>query len=235
MNKCERCNIYIMDQTTVCPLCNTVLTEVTEKPEDDVLAHFFEQLGHGAKYPDVRRQNRMVHLLMRILLFCFLLTEAFLVYLNVHYTHGIKWSGITGIAMLYFYFSLSYWIRQDSGYAAKIGLQLLITLLLVVGIDFFIGFRGWSLSIAAPSIVIFGDAIVAILMAANRSQWYSYILLLFWHMLLSVGIILLRFTGRLPSMTLAVISLVVTAIFLLAITLFGERALRRELKRRFHI
>ena len=111
----------------------------------------------------------------------------------------------------------------------------MITLLLVVGIDFFIGFKGWSLSIAAPSIVIFGDAIVAILMAANRSQWYSYILLLFWHMLLSVGIILLRFTGRLPSMTLAVISLVVTTVFLLAITLFGERALRRELKRRFHI
>ena len=148
MNKCERCNIYIMDQTTVCPLCNTVLTEVTEKPEDNVLAQFFVQLGHGAKYPDVRRQNRMVHLLMRILLFCFLLTEAFLVYLNVHYTHGIKWSGITGIAMLYFYFSLSYWIRQDSGYAAKIGLQLLITLLLVVGIDFFIGSFGADLGVA---------------------------------------------------------------------------------------
>ena len=225
MNKCERCNIYIMDQTTVCPLCNTVLTEVTEKPEDNVLAQFFVQLGHGAKYPDVRRQNRMVHLLMRILLFCFLLTEAFLVYLNVHYTHGIKWSGITGIAMLYFYFSLSYWIRQDSGYAAKIGLQLLITLLLVVGIDFFIGFKGWSLSIAAPSIVIFGDAIVAINIKVNLAG----------KELLSVGIILLRFTGRLPSMTLAVISLVVTTVFLLAITLFGERALRRELKRRFHI
>ena len=27
MNKCKRCNVWVADDTMVCPLCHTILTE----------------------------------------------------------------------------------------------------------------------------------------------------------------------------------------------------------------
>ena len=31
MNKCKRCNVWVKDDTMVCPLCHTILTEEKSK------------------------------------------------------------------------------------------------------------------------------------------------------------------------------------------------------------
>ena len=31
MNKCKRCNVWVADDTMVCPLCHTILTEEKSK------------------------------------------------------------------------------------------------------------------------------------------------------------------------------------------------------------
>ena len=231
MNKCENCNVIVYDETSVCPLCHSVLEEV-EQEEKSIYAMLKQ---HGAPYPNVRRRTEILHFVTRLILFLFIVAEIGLIVVNYIVTPTFWWSGISGIAMVYIYLSMIYWIRHDAGYAAKIGLQICFTIALLVGIDYFTGMTGWSLQWAIPGVILFGDAIVFFLMMLNRQQWYSYTFLLLLIAIFSVCIIGLYFAGKIASIVLPVISAGVTGVYLLGTIIFGDREFARELKRRFHV
>lgn len=172
---------------------------------------------------------------MRLLLFLFILAEICLIVINYLVNPKFWWSGISGVAMIYIYLSMVYWIHHDAGYAAKIGLQLCLTIGLLVGIDYFTGMTGWSLQWAIPGVILFGDAIVFFLMMLNRQHWYSYTLLLLLIACFSIGIISLYFAGKISNIVLPVVSAGVTGVYLLGTIIFGDREFTRELKRRFHV
>lgn len=212
-------------------MCHSVLDEMTKNETDE----FGIVIGKGAPYPDVRKRTKRLHFIMRLILFLFILAEIGLVVINYFAAPGFWWSGISGVAMIYIYLSMVYWINHDAGYAAKIGLQLTLTMLLLFGIDYFTGMTGWSLKWAIPGVILFGDAIVFFLMMLNRQHWYSYTLLLLLIAVFSVGIISLYFVGKITNVVLPVTCTGVTGIYLLGTIIFGDRELARELKRRFHV
>lgn len=231
MNKCENCNVIVYDETSVCPLCHSVLEELEPKEQEEYL--LFESCG--APYPNVRRRAEILQFVTKLILFLFILAEIGLVVVNYYTKPGFWWSGISGIAMVYIYLSMVYWIHHDAGYAAKIGQQISLTIALLVGIDYFTGMSGWSLQWAIPGVILFGDAIVFFLMMLNRQHWYSYTFLLLLVAIFSIGIIGLYFAGRIENIVLPVVSAGVTGVYLLATIIFGDREFARELKRRFHV
>ena len=231
MNKCRNCNIIVYDETDVCPLCHSVLDELEEE-ERAAFSGFSEK---GAPYPDIRRRTRRVHFALRLILFLFIVAEVAMILINYFATPKMWWSAITGIAMVYFYASMIYWMHRDAGYAAKIGSQICLTIALLIGIDYFTGMYGWSLNWAVPGIVLFGDAIVFFLMMLNRQYWYSYTLLLLLIGILSVGMMALYFIGKIESLVLPILCVSVTGLYLLGTIVFGDREFTREMKRRFHI
>lgn len=231
MNKCKHCNVVIYDEIDVCPLCHRVLDEMTKEDRESV--RLFSK--KGAPYPNVRKRARRLSFVMKLILFLFILAEIALIVINRFTTPGFWWSGISGVSMAYIYLSMVYWIRHDAGYAAKIGLQLSITVALLYGIDYFTGMRGWSLQWAIPGVILFGDAIVFFLMMLNRHHWYSYTLLLLLITIFSVGIISLYFAGRIKNIILPVICVAVSGVYLLGTFIFGDREFSREMKRRFHV
>lgn len=231
MNKCQHCNVVIYDDTEICPLCHSVLDEVTDEDKQKLKGFSIK----GAPYPDVRKRRKQLHFIMRLLLFLFILAEICLIVINYLVNPKFWWSGISGVAMIYIYLSMVYWIHHDAGYAAKIGLQLCLTIGLLVGIDYFTGMTGWSLQWAIPGVILFGDAIVFFLMMLNRQHWYSYTLLLLLIACFSIGIISLYFAGKISNIVLPVVSAGVTGVYLLGTIIFGDREFTRELKRRFHV
>ena len=68
MSKCRNCNVEISDETERCPLCGSVL-EYTGEVEN--------------MYPDVRVHTRKMTMISKIYLFCALLVEVLLIYINV--------------------------------------------------------------------------------------------------------------------------------------------------------
>ena len=61
MNKCTNCNLYVYDDTDVCPLCHSVLDEVAEEDKDRI-GMFSPQ---GAPYPDVKKRRKQLHFALR--------------------------------------------------------------------------------------------------------------------------------------------------------------------------
>ena len=218
MSRCKQCNVEILDETERCPLCHSVLEKTVEVEN---------------MYPNVRTMTRRLALLSRIYLFVAILVEALLIYLNVLSDSEMFWSAIPGLAMLYGYLVLRYAILGKSGY--KIIVLTLIAILMVVAIDFVVGYRGWSVNYALPSAILLVDAGILILMCINRRNWQSYMMWQIFMILCSVVPLVLYAVGIVTAPLLALLAFAFSTALFLGTLIIGDRRARTELRRRFHV
>ena len=220
MSRCKQCNVEILDETERCPLCHSVLEKTVEVEN---------------MYPNVRTMTRRLALLSRIYLFVAILVEALLIYLNVLSDSEMFWSAIPGLAMLYGYLVLRYAILGKSGYKGKIIVLTLIAILMVLAIDFVVGYRGWSVNYALPSAILLVDAGILILMCINRRNWQSYMMWQIFMILCSVVPLVLYAVGIVTAPILALLAFAFSAALFLGTLIIGDRRARTELRRRFHV
>ena len=220
MSRCKQCNVEILDETERCPLCHSVLEKTVEVEN---------------MYPNVRTMTRRLALLSRIYLFVAILVEALLIYLNVLSDSEMFWSAIPGLAMLYGYLVLRYAILGKSGYKGKIIGLTLIAILMVVAIDFVVGYRGWSVNYALPSAILLVDAGILILMCINRRNWQSYMMWQIFMILCSVVPLVLYAVGIVTAPLLALLAFAFSTALFLGTLIIGDRRARTELRRRFHV
>ena len=69
----------------------------------------------------------------------------------------------------------------------------------------------------------------------NRSRWWSYTLLLLFLGVCSVIIISWDIATKKSNLILPIICVIVTGLYFLGTLFLGERSVKRELKRRFHV
>lgn len=220
MSRCKQCNVEILDETERCPLCHSVLEKTVEVEN---------------MYPNVRTMTRRLALLSRIYLFVAILVEALLIYLNVLSDSEMFWSAIPGLAMLYGYLVLRYAILGKSGYKGKIIVLTLIAILMVVAIDFVVGYRGWSVNYALPSAILLVDAGILILMCINRRNWQSYMMWQIFMILCSVVPLVLYAVGIVTAPLFALLAFAFSAALFLGTLIIGDRRAGTELRRRFHV
>ena len=220
MSRCKQCNGEKLDETERCPLCHSVLEKTVEVEN---------------MYPNVRTMTRRLALLSRIYLFVAILVEALLIYLNVLSDSEMFWSAIPGLAMLYGYLVLRYAILGKSGYKGKIIVLTLIAILMVVAIDFVVGYRGWSVNYALPSAILLVDAGILILMCINRRNWQSYMMWQIFMILCSVVPLVLYAVGIVTAPLLALLAFAFSTALFLGTLIIGDRRARTELRRRFHV
>ena len=137
--------------------------------------------------------------------------------------------------MLYGYLVLRYAILGKSGYKGKIIVLTLIAILMVVAIDFVVGYRGWSVNYALPSAILLVDAGILILMCINRRNWQSYMMWQIFMILCSIVPVILIFTGIVTAQLFALIAFAFSLFLFLGTLIIGDRRARVELKRRFHV
>lgn len=220
MSICKKCNLEILDETERCPLCNSVL-EQTVEVED--------------MYPNVRVMARKLMLISRIYLFCAIITEVLLVYINVVTDSEIWWSAISGLSFLYVYMLIRFAILGKSGYQSKVTLLSLIAVLMLVAIDFLYGYRGWSINYALPVIILLVDMSILILMILNRRNWQSYMMWQLFMILCSVVSLVFSLIGIATRPFMGELAFAASVLLFVGTVIIGDRRARTELKRRFHV
>lgn len=220
MSICKKCNLEILDETERCPLCNSVL-EHTMEVED--------------MYPNVRVMTRKFMLISRIYLFCAIITEVLLVYINVMTDAEIWWSAISGLSLLYVYMLIRFAILGKSGYQSKVTLLALIAVLMLVAIDFLYGYRGWSINYALPVIILLVDMSILILMILNRRNWQSYMMWQLFMILCSVVSLVFSLIGIATRPFMGELAFTASVLLFVGTVIIGDRRARTELKRRFHV
>ena len=128
MNKCRNCQIEIVDDTMICPLCKTVV----EKSGEDQ--------AKTPMYPEVIASTQVMKMVGRIYLFIAIACEAILLIINYFTYTGVKWSLICGCAFLYCFLTLKFSLdNRNAGLRSKILNQSLALAGLLILVDHIIG------------------------------------------------------------------------------------------------
>lgn len=221
MGRCRQCNVEILDNTQICPLCKCVVEQE-------------EQMENA--YPDIRFRVRKLNLAVRIFLFAAILTEVLLVYLNYKFFNGIWWSVISGAGFAYLYFIARFAILNDNaGYRSKFLLLTFAGIVYVILIDYVIGYHGWSVNFVLPGGLLFVDVAILFVMFLNRRNWQSYIILEISMIFLSMLPLILIWMNIVTESFISWFAFAVSVLLFLGTLIIGDKRARNELKRRFHV
>lgn len=226
MNRCKRCSVRVMDDTLICPLCHTVLTEDGQSEE--------RQTGN---YPNVKQKTRKFRRAGRILLFLSLVLEAVLVLVNYLTFSSLSrpWSVITGGIIAYLILTLWDLLSRRQGHIRKIYMQIFVVMGLLLLIDVSLGWKGWSLEFGLPCMIYGLVAAIVICMAINSSSWQNYVLMQLAAVFLSIIDVLLHLTGFFHHIVLAWTALGLSVLLWSGTMIIGDRKAKNELKRKLHI
>lgn len=224
MSKCLRCNIDILDDSYICPLCNGVVESDKEVNK-----------SVSVMYPDVEPKMKKIKFVIKLLVFLSVLTESVLILINYLTYNGIKWSVICGAAMAYMCFTVIYSFQRHTGHRTKLLMQLLGAMILVVVIDQFIGYSAWSVNYAIPIAIMIMDVIIIFLMFVNHSNWQNYIMLQIGVFVIGMIYMIFVFTDVVTKPLLTIIAVTVTGIILISTLVFGDKRAINEVLRRFRV
>ncbi len=222
MAKCKRCNITILDNTNICPLCKCVLE-----------GHQYS--GKGDQYPRVHLKQRAMQKISNMILVVVLVSSMILALLNSELYVDKWWCIIPIVSMVYVYLIFYLAFVSKEGYRLKIFQSVVITLALILTIDIATGFNRWSLNYVMPASVIIIDIISLILMFINLKEWQSYLMIQIVAIAFGMLPLTLWFAGMITRPLLTFIAVGIAVIMFLGTLIVGDYRARGELKRRFHI
>ncbi len=221
MKRCSKCEVEILDDTYVCPLCLCVL-------EDD-------KGGQETKmYPTIHFNVERYYMLKRIFNFILVVIVASFGVGNYLLYNSLIGYIIVAASAIYFAITVRYSVLHRANLAAKILVQTIGAMVLIVLIDYGVGYTGWSVNYVIPCICLIASIAIMLLMIVNRMNWQEYIMYQLSMTVLSLGQIILIVCQIIEWPLLATVSVVISALILLGTIIFGDKRVENELIRRFH-
>ncbi|MBQ7707184.1 MAG: hypothetical protein IJT72_05335 [Lachnospiraceae bacterium] len=232
MNRCRKCNINIMDDSIVCPLCKNVL-ELSEDMKGT------EKLGmyksKSISYPDIIKKRKWIKFTIRLSIFLSIITEIILVLINYATYNGKPWSIVTGAIFAYICFTIIYSAQRYVSHRSKLAGQVLAAIPLILIIDYVNGGNGWSINFGIPIMVLVLDLVVFILSMVNFKKCQVYLMVQLVGILISFVCSIFVLLGDFKVKVLSVIATIASIIIFMIIIFFGEKRSTSELAKRFRI
>lgn len=220
MSKCNRCNIEVLDDSLICPLCKGALRDAKSvRPA----------------YPDMLPKLQRMRLALRIVAFCAIVGSLVLGIVNYLTYRGVKWSLVSVAAIVYLYLTFAVTVQPLSDEQEKILFQGIISMALALAVDFSLGYRGWSVNIAIPVVMIVVDVVFFVMMLVRRRDWRSYVIPQIELTLLAAVLLLLVSMDVVTRKALAMVAVFVIVVQLFGVFLIGGRSTTLELNRRFRM
>lgn len=148
---------------------------------------------------------------------------------------GSLWSIIAIGLMAYTALTVEYSVLRHANLASKILLQTVAAQILLVALDHSTGYNGWSVNYGIPSTILFADLSIVFFDSGESDELAE----LFYVSDCCYSVQLYSFdfmaTGLLTRPFLALFTVTVTVIILAVTIVLGDRSVKTELKRRFHV
>lgn len=225
MKKCETCQISIDTKSSTCPLCGTGLTA-----QDEVA-----YATPANRYPNFNKELATYNFLVRLLLFVSLLGCGVSVLINLLTNTKFLWCLIVVAAVVYAWLVVPSLLRQGFNFGLQALLQSFFAIALCIALDFIIGYSGWSFTYVVPSIITLCIVSVDLLSLFYRTKYSQYVLYQIIVGILGFVPLVLYLTGVANVFILAVIPACLGLASVLACLIFGDKTVKNEFKRRFHV
>ena len=189
------------------------------------------------RYPVIAQDRRKIKKAVRMfyLSLVFVSVLAGIVNLATYRQIPFKWSLLTVGAAAYVAMTLKFSVMRHASLSGILVRQCLGIQAILLLIDTLTGLHGWSVDYAIPCVVLFEVAAILLMMLVNRLNWQSYFMYQIAITVLSFIPLIFWKIGWTRHPLLTVLSVVISVAALLATVLLGDRSVKRELRRRFHV
>lgn len=220
MSKCFRCNLEILDQTTTCPLCNSVLE--------------YRSI-YATGYPDIVAKMKKMVFVRRMVGFLSIVSIALCVFIDYHLPGHLDWSILaTGgiLCGLSVFFVMT---NPVAGYIKRILTTLFAAAAMVLVADITTGFNRWSVNYVFPGMIFTFNVGLLILMLINRRRWHSYMIYQILSIVIAAVPVALVYAHIVTFPILSELAFGSCLVVFVGTIIFGGREATMELSRRFHI
>lgn len=223
MKYCKRCGVEVVGEREVCPLCSSVL-HVDEKParQEDC-------------FPDIAAKRKVRRKVFWICVYICVLIEALLLGLNRIFSPEVRWSLISGVAEAYVLLSLWQMLSRRKGHITKLYFQAAAVFLLLLGIDYSLGFHGWSVKYGFPCVLLGFAAIILLCMIINFANWQNYLTMQVFMGIFSLAFLIYSFRGKNGNLILACVVFGIYLTLWVMTMIIGGRKAENEIRRKFHL
>ena len=146
-----------------------------------------------------------------------------------------KWAFLTWGAAAYVAMTLRFSVMRHASVSGILVRQCLGIQAILLLIDTMTGLHGWSVDYAIPCVVLFEVAAILLMMLVNRMNWQCYFMYQIAITFLSFVPLVFLKIGWTKHPMLTVLSVAVSVWALVLTVLLGDRSVKRELRRRFHV
>lgn len=180
-------------------------------------------------------KNKTINKFFKITLLVLTLISIVLLIINQLTTPNIYWSHLCILGFIYIYFTVRYSMTKSTNIAGHIMVQSILTALLFFLIDYQIGFKGWSINICFPILIIIANIAMFIITIISHKHFGKYAISQLIIVLVSLSIIYFIYKGFIKTSLLINISILISIINFVFSLIMCHKDFKEELVRKFNM
>lgn len=185
-------------------------------------------------YPQ-KLNSRRSNLIIKLGLLISAVVAILLVIINKLTTPQIPWAAITNGGIIYVWIVLFYSVKKRINIAGHVLLQTIIISILVVFIDYKLGFRTWSISIGIPIIVITSNITMFVLTIVSYKKFIKYAIYQLTILVFSVLPIVFITENIVQNKVLSIIAVGISLINLVLTLILCAKDIKEAVVRKLHM
>ena len=162
----------------------------------------------------VKNSERILYLCLSISV----ILAVILIIINRLTTPKLPWAALANCGIIYAWLTAIYCIKKNTNIAGHVVIHTIAISILTFYIDYRLDFKGWSLNIAIPIILIIANATMLILTIISYKKYIKYAIYQLFIVLMSLTTIILMTNKLIELQTLSKVAIIIS-ILNLAITL----------------
>lgn len=185
-------------------------------------------------YPQ-KLNSKKSNLILKIGVLLSVIIAILLVVINKLTTPRIPWAAIANGGIIYAWIVLFYSIRKNINIAGHVLLQTIAISLLTIYIDYELKFKGWSINIVVPILVIISNITMLVLTIVSHKDFIKYAIYQLLIVLFSVLPIILVTENMVQNKTLSIVASGISILNLGLSLILCARDVKEAVIRKFHM
>ncbi len=185
-------------------------------------------------YPQ-KLNSKKSNLIVKIGASISILVAILLIVINKLTSPHIPWAALANGGIVYLWIVLYYSIHKNINIAGHVLLHTVAISILTVYIDYELGFRGWSIDLAMPILIIISNITMLILTMVSYKKFIKYAIYQLMIVLFSMLPVLLITENMVQNKTLSMIASGISIFNLIISLILCTRDVKEAVIRKFHM
>lgn len=157
-----------------------------------------------------------------------------LVVINKITTPNIRWAALCNAGIVYIWVTVIYSINKNINIAGHVLLQTIALSLLTVYIDNKLGFKGWSINLAVPILIIVANVSMLVLTIVSHKKYIRYAIYQLIILICSMVPIIFVYEGIVQNKTISYVASGISILNLVLTMCLSARDVKEAIVRKFH-